>query len=186
MLSEAMCLFRGRGTIRGLTRILEIYLGAPVSILEAFRVKGYGGAFVGGDHGQPGPASAVVGQSFSVGGVGGSPGATATADAFATHAHRFTVLVARDLCDNEVDVLRSLLDLYRPAHTVVELCGAGQGMRVGMSLHVELSTVVGPGSNFRSAAVGSSAVGDGSIVGRGRAAIRAGAATLGENTVIDP
>ena len=188
VLAEAICLFRGRGTVRGLSRILEIYLGAPVSILEAFRVRGYGGAFVGGDADVPGPASAVVGQSFRVGGVGGSPQAPAikSADAFATHAHRFTVLVARDICESEIEVLRSLLDIHRPAHTLVEVCGAGQGMRVGMGLHVELSTVVGPGSNFRSAVVGASSVGDGSIVGRGRAGVRAGVMVLDNTSVVDP
>lgn len=188
LLSEAIWLFRRRGTVYGLRRVMEIYLGARVTILESFRVKGYGGAFIGGPDDQPGPASAVIGQSLQVGGSkGGDAGYPPTApDAFATHAHRFAVLVTRDLCGDELDVLTDLLDLYRPAHTIVEVCGAGQGMRVGAGLHVELSTVVGPGSPYSLAAVGASAVGAGTIVGRGRAGVRPGLTTLDTSTVVDP
>ncbi|KRB43013.1 phage tail protein [Terrabacter sp. Root181] len=187
LLAEAMSLFRARGTVRGLTRLLEIYLGAPVSILEAFRVRGYGGAFVGGANDAPGPASAVVGETYRVGGaLGGGDDCTSADDAFTTHAHRFTVLVARDLCADEVDVVQSILDVHRPAHTVVEVCTAAKGMRVGISLHIELSTVVGPGAAFGSLVVGGAALESGAVLGRGRAGVRLGTTVLEEGTVIDP
>ena len=187
LLAEATCLFRRRGTLPGLRRLMEIYLGCPVTILEAFRVRGHGGALVGGAAGQPGPASAVVGLSYRVGGAGqpGDPGEQPP-DAFATHAHRFTVLVTREVCDTELAVLRDLLELYRPAHTLVEVCGAGEGMRVGRSLHVELSSIVGRAQPFGPAVVDKVRAGGSTIVGRGRGGVRPGLTPLDERTVIDP
>ena len=186
LIAEAICLFRRRGTLPGLKRLLEIYLDCPVTILEAFRVRGYGGAFVGGRDTRPDASSAVVGQSFRVGGVGSTPGDDSSQDAFATHAHRFTVLVSRCIDDDELAVVRDLLELHRPAHTLVEVCGSGEGMRVGMSLHVEISSILGPGSGYRRAVVGSGAVGVGTVLGRGRAGIRPGFTTLAQRTVVDP
>jgi phage tail-like protein len=190
LLAEAICLFRRRGTISGLRRILEIYLACQVTILEAFRVKGYGGSFVGGRDDAPGPASAVIGQSFRVGGadveIDGIGGTERADDAFATHAHRFTVFVTRNLCSDEIEVVKDLLELYRPAHTLVDVCGAGQGMRVGQGLHVELSTIVGPASPYASAVVGNAAAGTGTVVGRGHAGVRPGLTTLDRSTVVDP
>ncbi|MEV1319950.1 phage tail protein [Micromonospora arborensis] len=186
LLAEAVCLYRKRGTVPGLRRLLEIYLQCPVVILEEFRLRGSGGAFVGGDTGDPGPAPAVVGSTLRVGGEVAPDADTAPADAFRLHAHRFAVLVARDLDADRLAVVRELLDLHRPAHTVASVCTVGIGMRVGVSLHLEVSTIVGPSSGFVPAVVGSSAAGPATIVGQGRAGIRAGGARLGEGTVIDP
>ncbi len=187
LLTEAIWLLRTRGTLAGLRRVLEIYTEAPVTILEAFRVKGYGGAFVGDSGSLPGPASAVVGQSFRVGGTAGTADdPTGRKNAFETHAHRFTVLVCRDLCGDERAVIRDLLDLHRPAHTLVEVCDTSEGMRVGMSLHIELSTVVSRDAAYSSAVVGQSDVGTGAVVGRGHAGIRPGITRLGDTTVVDP
>jgi phage tail-like protein len=186
LLAEAVCLYRRRGTVPGLRRLLEIYLQCPVVILEEFRLRGTGGALVGGDTGDPGPASAVVGSTLRVGGdVEPRPDAP-PADAFRTHAHRFSVLVARDLDADQLAVVQDLLDGHRPAHTVVGVCTVGAGMRVGVSLHLAVSTIVGPSSGFTPAVVGASAPGPGTVLGHGRAGIRAGSARLGEGTVIDP
>jgi phage tail-like protein len=189
VLAEAICLFRRRGTIAGLRRLLEIYLRAPVVVMEAFRLRGSDGAFVGGDEAEPGPASAVVGTRLQVGGELGTSdpagGGRPPADGFATHAHRFSVLVTRDLCEDELAVVADLLELHRPAHTVVEFCGAGAGLRVGINLYLELSTVVGPGSSFSAAVVGRDVLGGGAVLGHGRAGIRPGSARLGEDTEID-
>jgi phage tail-like protein len=187
LLAEAICLFRRRGTVPGLRRLLEIYLGCPVTILESFRVRGHGGALVGGAADRPGPASAVVGLSYRVGGTGRPTGPGARPeDAFDTHAHRFTVLVTREVCEAELAVIGDLLDLDRPAHTLVEVCGAGEGMRVGRSLHVELSSIVGRAQTVTPAVADRSRVGDGTVVGRGRAGVRPGLSRLDGRTVVDP
>jgi phage tail-like protein len=191
LLAEAICLFRRRGTIAGLQRMLEIYLGCAVVIVEAFRLRGVGGAFAGGGDAPRTSADAVVGAGFRVGGdIGGTAGAArasgSTADAFRTHAHRFSVLVPRELTDQERSAVGDLLDQHRPAHTLVEVCTVGRGMRVGVGLHLAVSTLVGPTSRLRRAVVGDSRVGAGTLLGRPRAGVRPGGSRLGTDTVVDP
>ena len=188
VLTEAICLFRRRGTVPGLTRLLEIFLESPVTIIEDFQLRGRGGAFVGGAQGEPDAASAVVGTSLRVGGevrqAGDQTTAEAPADAFATHAHRFSVLIPLDLDSKQLTQVTDLLDIHRPAHTIVEVC-AGQGMRVGVGLYLAISTAVGPSSSFTSAVVGQSSVGRGTVVGRGRAGVRVGGTRLAKSMVVD-
>jgi phage tail-like protein len=190
MLAEAICLFRARGTIAGLRRMLQIYLGTDVVIVEAYRFRGVGGAFVGATASEPeGTANAVVGFGFRVGGEVGeadrSPLAGTVADAYRTHAHRFTVLVPRDLDAEQLATVRSLLDLHRPAHTLVEVCTVGDGMRVGIGLHLEVSTLVGPSAGFHRATVGEGVLG--SVLGVPRAGVRPGGTHLGTgDAVVDP
>jgi phage tail-like protein len=195
LLAEAVCLFRRRGTISGLRRMLEIYLGTEVVIIEAFRLRGAGGARTGAADDErgvapQGSANAIVGYGFRVGGEVGeataSPLSGSVADAFETRAHRFSVIVPRDLDEEQLETVRDLLDLHRPAHTIVDVCPAGRGMRVGIGLHVALSTVVGPSSGFPRAVVGETRVGTNAVIGRPRAGVRAGGSRLGENTVVDP
>lgn len=181
VLAEAGDQFRRRGTVAGLTRLLEIYLGTPVVVLEAFRLRGTPQRAIGGAAGPPGPGAAVVGVGLRLG--GDAP--TGAATPYTEHAHRFSVLVPRDLDDDERAVVADLLELHRPAHTSVEVCALGRGMRVGASLHVEISTVVGPGSGFAPARVGRDRLGRGTVLGRGRAGLRPGSARVGEGTVID-
>lgn len=190
MLAEAICLFRWRGTITGLRRMMEIYLDSDVVIVEAFRFRGTGGALANGGPEPEGTANAVVGYRFRVGGEVGEataqPLTGTTADAYRTHAHRFTVIVPRDLDDEQLDTLAHLLDLHRPAHTLVDVCHAGRGMRIGIGLHVEVSSVVGPSAGFRPSVIGASRVGPPTVLGRPRAGVRAGGARLGQSTVVDP
>jgi Phage tail protein (Tail_P2_I) len=188
VLAEAICLFRRRGTVPGLKSLLELYLQSPVIIVEAFQLRGHGGAFVGGAESVPDAASAVVGTSLRVGGEVSpdtGPRDGGPSDAFATHAHRFSVLISRDLDLGQLAVVRDLLELNRPAHTVVEIC-AGQGMRVGVGLYLAVSTAVGPSSAFAAAVVGRSSAGGGTVVGHGRAGVRVGATRLAGNVAVDP
>jgi len=168
--------------------MMQIYLDSDVVIVEAFRFRGTGGALAGAAGG--GTANTVVGHGFRVGGELGEATAqplTGTmADAYRTHAHRFTVIVPRDLDDEELQTLAHLLDLHRPAHTLVDVCTVSRGMRVGIGLHVELSSVVGPSSGFGPSVVGASRVGTRAVLGRTCAGVRAGAAQLGRSTVVDP
>lgn len=190
MLAEAICLFRWRGTVAGLRRMMEIYLDSDVVIVEAFRFRGTGGAFADGAAEPEGTANAVIGHGFRVGGEVGEATAqplTGTiADAYRTHAHRFSVIVPRDLDEEQLQTLAHLLDLHRPAHTLVDVCPVGRGMRIGVGLHVEVSSVVGPSAGFRPSVVGASRVGPPTVLGRPRAGVRAGGARLGQNTVVDP
>ncbi|WP_138760658.1 phage tail protein [Modestobacter altitudinis] len=187
VLAEAGWLFHRRGTPGGLRRLLEIYLGAPVVVLEGFRLRAAGGR-VGGGEGASEP-TAVVGGGSRVGGAATAvdgPAEDRPADPFRAAAHRFSVLITREVADEELVVVRDLLDLERPAHTIVDICTVGSGMRVGIGLHLELSTIVGPGSGVRPLRVGrDGALGGDGVVGRGRAGIRAGGTRLGDATVVD-
>jgi hypothetical protein len=133
---------------------------------------------------------AVVGHGLRVGGAVGeqesSPLAGEPDDAFATHAHRFTVIIPRDLDAEQSATVQDILDLHRPAHTVVEVCTARRGLRVGVGLHLGISTLVGPSAGFRPATLDESRLGTDAVLGRPRAGVRIGGGELGRNTVVDP
>jgi phage tail-like protein len=186
LVKECAWLFRFRGTLRGLTRFLEIYLGdESVVLLEEFRLRGMGGAVLG-DRGAAASTS-VLGGGFRVGGQVGEPGeapldGTVLKDAFDLHAHRFTVLVRGALSEEQLAVVNDILELHRPAHTKVEICTVGAGMRVGRGLHVGLSSNIGRTGGFRTLQLGASSLGRGAIVGRPETAIVPGSARLGRDS----
>jgi phage tail-like protein len=184
LIEEAVWLFRFRGTIPGLRRFLEIYLGRPPILIEQFRVRGLGGAILGGDGGLQ--ASSVLGAGFR---VGGAVGVTETQqlegsvdDAFETHAHRFAVVIPVMLSTEQQDVAQHILDVHRPAHTIVSICTVGAGIRVGRGLHVELSSIIGPTGGFRSLQLDQSLLGKGAVLGRAEAGTKPGASRLGKDT----
>jgi phage tail-like protein len=185
LVAEGANLFRLRGTVWATRRLLELYVGTDVMVVEHFRLRGLGGASLGTD---PGTASAgsVVGANLRVGGaVGtaeGSPLEGTIADAFETHAHRFTVFIPAALGSEELDAVRDLLDVHRPAHTVVDVCTVGAGMRVGRGLHIGLSSILGRTGDFDPVVVGDAVLGRGSVLGRAESGARLGNSTLGEDT----
>jgi phage tail-like protein len=192
---EAAELFRFRGTVPGLSRLLEIYLGFPIEIVEHFRVRGLGGAIVGAGEGELGEqtlSASVVGGGFRVGGAIGSdelveigsgvPTTELGADAFEAHAHRFTVVVPAVLGAEQREVIESILEQHRPAHTLYELCTLDAGMRVGIGLYVDLSTIVGAGAGFAQLQVGGGPIGRDRIVGRPRPGTTLGGARVGEDS----
>jgi phage tail-like protein len=87
LIEEATWLFRFRGTVSGLRRFLEIYLGRAPILIEKFRVRGLGGAFLG-DSAEL-ASSSVLGAGFRIGGAIGESEREVltgtTEDAFATH-----------------------------------------------------------------------------------------------------
>jgi hypothetical protein len=186
LISEAAWLFRLRGTLPGLRRFLEIYLGIAPFLLEKFRVRGLGGALLGENGGFA--SSSVLGAGFRIGGAIGEDTTVtlngSTADAFATHAHRFAVIIPAQLTTEQSDVVRRILDVHRPAHTLVEVCTVDAGMRVGRGLHVALTSIIGRSSGFSQLQIGSSTLGRGAIVGRPQAGTVPGASRLGRDSRI--
>lgn len=181
LIAEAVWLFRYRGTLPGLKRFLEIYTGVPVVLIEHYRLRGLGGAILG-DTGAL-FSSSVLGAGFRVGGaVGGegeAPLAGSLEDAFRTHAHRFSVIVPAVLDAEQLDVVRHILDVHRPAHTMFDVCTVGTGMRVGLGLHLGLASVIGPTGAFATLQLGNSSIGRGVVVGRPQMGTVLGASRLG-------
>ncbi|MFT3843297.1 MAG: phage tail protein [Myxococcaceae bacterium] len=155
-LKETVSLFRLRGTLGALTRMLELALGGlrPV-LIEKFRLRGLATLSEGAT------ATSVLGAGMRVGGAVGSVEATvagSTADAFATHAHRFSVFIPAS-GQQAVDLATFVLEAHRPAHTVYDVCTLDRGMRIGLSLHLGINSFVGPSAGFARAQLGEAALG---------------------------
>ncbi|PYS97643.1 MAG: hypothetical protein DMF65_11390 [Acidobacteria bacterium] len=185
LIQEAVWLFRFRGTIRGLTRFLEIYTGVPVILIEKFRTRGMGGALVG--ESAEFSSTSVLGAGLRVGGKVGSEQATVLQgtidDAFTTHAHRFSVVIPAALSAEQTDVVRHILEVHRPAHTLFDLCTLDAGMRVGRGLNVGLTSIIGRGGGFSTLQIGgASRVGRGAIIGRPEAGTHIGGNRLGTDS----
>ena len=175
LIAQAYTLFARRGTMAALTRILSIYLGYPPVLVERWRLRGIPGAELGAGPGSTAPAR--LGASIRAGGSlgDGTPGgATISPDGYATVAHRFSVLITADLTREQSAVMEKILADHRPAHTEVELCALGLGMRIGRHLHLALTSVVGPGADWGPAVVGSVALGGDGVVGVPSAGSRLG------------
>ncbi|MFC5219682.1 phage tail protein [Streptomyces coerulescens] len=159
LLAEAVELFRARGTVAGLTRMLEIYLGVRPTLVERFRFRGLGAA--------------------------AGAGAFATEGSFDAHAHRFSVVVPGTLSEEQLETVRHLVDVHRPAHTLVEVCTADRGARVGVGWHLGLTSVVGRDSGFRQLAVGG-ALGPGAVLGRPTGGTAVGEGRIGADLRVAP
>ncbi len=170
LIDEIPELWRKRGTLAGLTGFLEIYLGRPPVIVEHYRLRGLGGALLSGDEQSTLFSGSVVGANMRVGGAVGEAGdrplSGDLASAFATHAHRFSVMIPAVLPPEGMDVVRHVLETQRPAHTIYELCTASSGMRVGYGLHVELLSVIGRTGGFETLRLDATRLGRGAVVGR--------------------
>ena len=185
LIAEAADLFRLRGTVPGLKRFLEIYLGRAVVLIEHFRVRGLGGAYVG--EGGPLASRSVLGAGFRVGGAVGTieevaVGDAPPTDAFALHAHRFSVVIPASLSREQRDVVRHILDVHRPAHTQFDLCLVDAGMRAGLGLYAGLTTVVGHAGGWTALQVGGSWLGRGGVIGRPGPGVRVGGGRLGRDS----
>jgi phage tail-like protein len=186
LIAEATWLFRFRGSVMGLRRFLQIYLGAQPILIEKFRVRGLGGALLGESPGLA--ANSVLGAGFR---VGGAIGADETQildgeveDSFATHAHRFAVIIPASLTTEQSDVVAQILELHRPAHTLVEVCTVGAGMRIGRGLHVALTSIIGRSGGFTQLQLGGSLLGHGSILGKPEPGTVIGGGRLGRDSRI--
>ena len=204
LLAEIAELYRARGTVPGLGRLLSILAEAPVRIVEGFRLRSATAGFVG---------QAVMGPGLELGGREGPFGlveADATdqelafADAglrayraaqrqpcpaaeppnplpsdpllafYRRHAHRFTVVVQRCQEDALAAVLEQALEASKPAHTLHRICWVDGGYRLGRSSFVGLS---GPGPSSPSswpAVLDRAVLGGATTVGSREARSRAG------------
>jgi phage tail-like protein len=204
LVAQAATLYRRRGTLGALSRYLELYLGLAPVIVEHYRLRGLVGSAGSDPAGaeQSGWAQSVLGFGYRVGGAIGTAagssaplaGATAAGslpvaavdgdqNPFYRQAHRFSVIVPRLLDDVEEAVVRLVLDRERPAHTAYELCTVDAGMRIGRSMHLGLTSVVGRTGGFDPALAGSMRLGATNISGGGVPGAVAEAARAGQARV---
>jgi hypothetical protein len=166
MILEAAALFRTRGTLRSLERMLEILTDSEVVVIEQFRLRG------GGVVGNPKSiaSQAVLGAGYRVGGRIGEPGEAPLADSagedFDGFAHRFTVTVVAALDERRMACVRRLIEAHKPAHTAFTLCTAESGIRAGVGSHVGISSVIGRSGGFEPAIAGDAALGAGFVLGK--------------------
>jgi phage tail-like protein len=183
---EAVGLFRLRGSLATLTRMIEIAIGIRPILIEHFRLRGIGGAVVGAAGTEF--SNSVVG-AFRIGGEVGHAGETPLsgkiADAFRVHAHRFTVIVPASLTTDQMEMVRYLLDAHRPAHTLYDVCTVNAGMQVGNSLYLGLSSVIGRTGGFTPLQMGGVAIGRGTVIGRPEAGTFLDASQLGRDTRVN-
>src|SRR5262245_58488624 len=112
MILEAATLFRTRGTLGSLQRMIEILTDSQVVIIEHFRLRG------GGVFGNPASieSQSVLGAGYRVGGMIGEPGKLPIEDAqpvdFDDFAHRFTVTVVAALNEQQLACVRRLVEYH--------------------------------------------------------------------------
>lgn len=176
LIAEAAWLFRFRGTVPGLRRLLEIYLGRTPIVVEHYRLRGLGGSILGA--GGDLAATAVVGGGLRVGGPSQSHPEPDR------HAHRFTVVVPARLSAEQSAVLADLLAEHKPAHTLFELCAIDAGLRAGIGLYAGVSSLVGKTAAFSQLQVGGSLLGQDAVLGRPAAGTRPGASRLGSSSEV--
>ena len=168
LIAEVYPLFRRRGTIACLLRLMEIYLGVRPALIETWRLRGLVGPVLGARPlaqpdeivGGAGSRTTNLGR-FAIGGRddAGARGVLAAASgerlstAYDATAHRFTLLIPGHLDDERRHVLDDILADHRPAHTLVEVCELGEGMRIGRSTRLNLTAYVGPAAPGPAAAV---------------------------------
>lgn len=166
LILEAAALFRTRGTLASLQRMLELLTDAQVVIIENFRLRG--GGVVGNP--QSVASQAVLGVGYRVGGKIGEPGLGTIADAtppdFDDFAHRFTITLVAVLSDAQLACARRLVEAHKPAHTDFTLCTAQTGIRAGVGSAVGISAVIGKSGGFEPAIAGDAALGAGYLLGR--------------------
>ena len=166
MILLAAPLFRTRGTLPSLRRMIEILTQAEVVVIENFRLRG--GGVVGNPESQV--SQAVLGMGYRVGGRIGEAQDAPLADVpeldFDDFAHRFSVTVVAALSAAQLDCARRLIELHKPAHTAFTLCTACAGIRAGVGAHIGISTVVGKSAGFDPAVLGDSGLNKGFVLGQ--------------------
>jgi phage tail-like protein len=194
LVAEASWLFAHRGTVAGLRRHLEIYLGYAPRILEHYRLRHWlytGDARLGDSSTLWG--SAIVNRlqldvHSRLGGVQLVDTHDPLRDPFWVYAHAFTVFVpGPEDDDGRRHALERIIELAKPAHTKAVLRVVEPRLRVGQAM-VGLDTVIG--SYPRRTVEGSSRLGYDSVLGTEPdppqpPSLQIGARRIGADTLID-
>lgn len=166
LIAEAAALFRRRGTLWSLQRMVELLVGAQSVLIETYRLRG--GGVVG--NAEATASRSVLGSGFRVGGSIGRDGETALPAAaeqpFEGFAHRFSVTVLADLDEEALRAVHKLIETHKPAHTLFDVCTVAVGTRVGVGLHLGLASVIGKSSGFDPMILGDAVLGKGYTLGR--------------------
>jgi phage tail-like protein len=138
LVCEAISLYRTRGTIPGIERYVEIYIGNRPQIVEDWLERPSRPAFLG----MPG---AVLGWGLPIlPVVGGAMPSDAVL--WALYAHRFTIFVYIDDDGQTEMTLRAvdrIVEVNKPAHTVHRSEPIFANARVGIQSRVGLDLVLG-------------------------------------------
>lgn len=162
LLAEMAGLYRQRGTIPGLRRLVQILTDdATVHIVEAFRLRRRSGAILGAA-----PGDIALGGHGSVLGPGLQLGERLVGDGVADDvvafygatAHRFQVLVGGTPGAELRAVVDEAIEANKPAHTLHELCWLDTGFRLDVSAYVGLSWI-GDADRFKPAILGAAHLG---------------------------
>ena len=141
-------LYRRRGTPRGVAEFVEIYTGARPTLFEDYRARplwvldetllGFGSGLYDRDL-----DGILVGDSV-VGETGPEDPATYGSAAFASTAHRFSVVVPPVHCldDDMRALVMRVVEAEKPAHTAFHLCFTEPRLRVGLQARVGLDCVL--------------------------------------------
>ncbi len=89
-------------------------------------------------------------------------------------------MIPAALDTEQLALVRELLAVHRPAHTLADVCTVDAGSRVGVGLHVELTSIIGPSAAFRPLRLDGSVIGrDATVGGRPATGIRVGGSNIG-------
>jgi phage tail-like protein len=148
ILLELAELYRRRSTFRGLPDFVELYSNVRPHIFEEFRARpawvldetglGFGSGLPDREL-----EGVLVGESV-VGETGPEDASKFGLAAFASTAHRFSVLVppARGLDGPNRNVITRIVEAEKPAHTAVHICFLKPSMKVGLQARVGLDAIV--------------------------------------------
>ena len=129
---EAVDLFRRRGTVAGLSRFVEVYLGKAPQIIEGFRRRPQPTGVLG--------ASSVLGCTRLHDQRACRPGAVGSG------AHRFALYAyVDDACARQTmgPVVKAIVDANKPSHTDYDLFLIEPTARVGLQSTVGVDFVLG-------------------------------------------
>lgn len=160
LLAEAPVMAARHGTPEVLRRIVEILAGAPVLLIEAFRLRAPG--LIGG-RGDGDGGTAVLGAGIRLGAALLGEDQPETVE---DEAWRFTLLIQAPADEELLVMLRDAVERFKPAHTAFTLCALDGGLRVGRGLHLDLAALIGPDSGLPLPVLGSTRLGRDALLGR--------------------
>ena len=141
LVAEAMALYRTRGTIAGIERMVEIYTGRRPLILEDWLERPPRPAYLG----RPG---VLLGCGLPILGPRSSPAWLPESELWALYAHRFTLYCyLDDPCDAPLTLraVERIIEANKPAHTTHRLQAIYPDARVGVQCRVGMDLVIADG-----------------------------------------